>query len=571
MKLVGTASPEPSATRSRDDSPPPPTAVYDPERKRYFLINLPYERRDIAKSAGCRWDPEAKQWHTSSRMVLEELRRRGVPIVGGANPPSSVSGATVRAPPGMSYFPFQVEGIKYLLARRNSILADEMGLGKTVQVIGLINSDDSIHRVLIVCQAGLRIHWLRQLKTWLCRPLTPAICQGDALPSANILIANYEWVVRHRPLLDGLRFDLLVCDEAHYLKNAKAKRTQAILGGGGTNRIQADRRVFVTGTPVVNRPYELWPIIRAIDPKGLGGSWNHYVLRYCGAYRTEYGWDVSGATNLDELSAYLRGRFMIRRLKSDVLSELPPKRRYCVFLEPTAEAESHIARERMLWEQARRRHLEKLAKLRVEGAEQGLASMTPFPFDMLPEITAARQATALCKVPQVVAYVRDRCPERVVIMTWHREVAEAIAAGLPEGSAVVVHGQLSAEERQRRVDRFQNRECPYIVGTIAALGVGISLTAASTMIFAELDWSPGQMAQAEDRIHRMGQTQPVEIVYLVYDGTVDGNIGQALVRKWDILRRLLGGEETGSGELAVGRWGWLFDDEPAPAQATHAV
>lgn len=310
--------------------------------------------------------------------------------------------------------------------------------------------------------------------------------------------------------------------------------------------IRAKRRVFLTGTPLVNRPIELWPIVRSLDPTGLGKSWRAYVTRYCAAQQTRYGWDVSGASNLDELQTKLRATFMVRRLKSEVLRDLPPKVRQVI--DVPADGMRHLlAAEEALYAG----HRALIAKLQAtvdELREQGgaaydaavdqLRSATGVAFE---EMARARLDLAVAKLPFVIEHL-DAVVEstgKVVVMCWHHEICDALLAHFGR-SAVAVTGKVAIADRQAAVERFQSDpSCTVFVGTIKAAGVGLTLTAASTVVFAEQWWVPGDITQAEDRCHRIGQVNSVLVQHLVVDGSLDATQARTVVAKQAIIDRAL--------------------------------
>ncbi|MDD5719965.1 MAG: SNF2-related protein, partial [Candidatus Krumholzibacteria bacterium] len=252
-----------------------------------------------------------------------------------------VNESPLPVPAGLEYLPYQAEGIEFALGRRNTLIADEMGLGKTIQALGVINALD-IRRVLIVCPASLRINWAREARKWLCRRREICIVneKNTVLAGAEIVICNYDRVWDYWDRLAAVHWDLLIGDEAHYLKNPKSQRAKASLGGMiktalGNKRkrgiaASAARLRLLTGTPILNKPIELYPLLKALDRERWGQAWLWYATRYCAATRQRVGrdkevWDTSGASNLDELQRILRGTVMIRRRKMDVLKDLPPK------------------------------------------------------------------------------------------------------------------------------------------------------------------------------------------------------------------------------------------------------
>jgi len=306
--------------------------------------------------------------------------------------------------------------------------------------------------------------------------------------------------------------------------------------------IRAKRRVFLTGTPLVNRPIELWPIVRSLDPNGLGKSWRSYVTRYCAAHQTNYGWDVSGASNLDELQTKLRATFMVRRLKSEVLRDLPPKVRQVIAC-PADGMTQLVKAEAALFE-AHRAVIEKLQASVDELREQGgdaydaaverLRSATGVAFT---EMSRVRLDLAVAKLPFVIEHL-DAVVEstgKVVVMCWHHEVADALLAHFGR-AAVAVTGKVAIADRQAAVERFQtDPSCTVFVGTIKAAGVGLTLTAASTVVFAEQWWVPGDITQAEDRCHRIGQVNSVLVQHLVVDGSIDATQARVVVAKQEVI------------------------------------
>ena len=223
--------------------------------------------------------------------------------------------------PGFELFPFQEEGIRFALAREGALIADAMGLGKTVQAIGVINKNPSIRKIIIVCPASVRIPWRRELERWLKRQLSVAILGVDVgfvqtLFSKDVLIINWDRLSRFTKELSASTYDLCVLDECHYAKSLEAQRTRAALG------IRARRRIALSGTPISNRPIEIYPVLSWLSPhEWPADQWFQFAQRYCGAYHNGFGWDLGGASNLPELSHRLRSTVMIRRTKAEVLPE----------------------------------------------------------------------------------------------------------------------------------------------------------------------------------------------------------------------------------------------------------
>lgn len=457
-----------------------------------------------------------------------------------------------------AYLPFQKAGVQYAMCRLNTLIGDEMGLGKTIQAIGISNMDPSVRKVIIVCPATPKINWMKEWKKWDIKKLTVGLADTqNGIPNTDVIITNYEQLVKLGAKLKDREWDLLIVDECHKAKNPKADRTQFLLGTKKEQKktkvsrkkdkvtgivketktevvvpiippFMARRRVFLTGTPILNRPVELWPLCEALDPDGLGKSFWNFVTRYCGAKQTRFGWDFTGATNLDELQEKLRSSFMVRRLKADVLKELPPKRRQVVILEAEGNLRDLIKREKAAYAQ-----LEKAQK-------EGKSKLESISVDMT-QMSALRKETAIAKVPLIVETLRDMLEneEKLVVMCHHDDVVQALQKEFGN-DAVSLNCNTPQKLRDPNVVRFQtDPTCKLFIGTIQAAGVAITLTAASKMVFAELDWVPGNMSQAEDRIHRIGQLMHCLYLFLVVDESLDANMVEKLIEKTAIISAAL--------------------------------
>lgn len=408
----------------------------------------------------------------------------------------------IACPVGQTYLPYQVEGIRFAKNRDAVLIADEMGLGKTVQAIGWLNCHPEIETALVVCPASLKINWAREMDKWLISPCV------------DVTIINYDVLHKHDM---SAEYDVVIFDEAHYLKNKGAKRSRL------ARCIKAKNRVLLTGTPILNKPIELWHLLHLLDPILWPlKSYMAYALRYCAAYRNRFGWVLDGASHLDELRLQLEA-VMIRRLKADVLKELPPKRRQIVELPAGGTKISRMMRE---WSE----------RLDYYSHVKGMKD----PISVLwTEMASMRKEVALEKLPMAVQLIRDAVESsgQVVVFAHHHEVIDALAKELP--GSVVVDGRVPLKDRQLAVDHFQNHHSKVFIGQIQAAGVGLTLTAASHVIFVELSWVPGEMSQAEDRCHRIGQQDSVLVQHLVLENSLDAKIAKALVRKQGVIERAL--------------------------------
>ncbi len=517
-----------------------------------FVCECSFREKDAPKEAGFRWDPSAKQWWTPNWQTAEQLiehadesarsaialKRAGMQA---ALEQSRAMDAPIEipVPPGKELRGYQKAGVAYALAHQTTLIADEMGVGKTIQALALVNADPTIHTVLIICPASVKLNWRREAKAWLTRPMSVGIV-GEGLPYTDVVIINYDRLRKHRAGLRRQVWDLLVCDESHLIKNANAIRTAEVFGQRAyapKNRekidpIPARRRLFLTGTPILNRPIELWPLL-----KSQGWEWLSFVTRFCNGHQTKYGWDVSGASNLDELQQRLRSELMIRRLKRDVLTELPPKQRQVIELSANG-AEGLVQAEIAILRRSN-------PTVSEEDFLEAVARMQQTDFAAFGELSRLRHETALAKVPAVIEHLVEaiESSQKLILFGHHKDALTQIRAGLTQAGikSVMLTGDMTRmEDRQRSVDSFQNDPSVQVfIGTIGAAGVGITLTASSHVVFAELDWVPGNMSQAEDRAHRIGQTDSVLVQHLVFEGSLDAAIAQTLVRKQQIIEQAL--------------------------------
>lgn len=516
-----------------------------------YIFQIGFENRDIPKQAGFWWDGTRKVWFTKdwekaykclqfadpeTRQELEDRKNGFKKSVESSD--LTTTDFMPPVPDGLAYFPYQRAGIEFALNRKGTLIGDEMGVGKSIQAVGIINCLN-ITNILIVCPASLKLNWKRELEKWLTRPLTVGIVDGKNLPPTQIRIANYDILTKH----DFGSPDLLICDECQYLKSGnKTKRGKAM----ADLAIKSAKKVFLSGTPIVNRPIELYPILKMLDPE-TWGSFMAYAKRYCNAMQTRYGWDFSGSSNLDELNTRIRGSVMIRRLKKDVLKDLPSKIRQVIILPMNGMSEVlHAQNEalenfKILIDEANADLLKAQSDQEYLEAAKRLKDVRDL---MLSEISLLRRELAIAKVPYVIDHVDMALSggQKVILFAHHKEVIRQFM-GHYGSIAVQITGSDSMVNRQNSVDRFQNDpDIRLFVGSIQAAGTGLTLTASSHVVFAELDWVPGNVSQCEDRASRIGQTNTVLVQHLVVDDSIDSKMIKTIIAKQEIIDAALDGE-----------------------------
>lgn len=397
-------------------------------------------------------------------------------------------------------------------------------------------------------------------------PLICSLCKGKKFVFCTVCNGKGKLPSTNIELIDSLMtrtWDLIAVDEAHYLKNLTARRTKSILGDPFKKKLdskkigladKAKRRIFMTGTPIPNKPFEIWPIVSTLAPKEFGAL-RPFAVRYCNGHdelvtESKKVFKFDGATNLEELQEKLRSTCMIRRLKMDVLKDLPPKRRQILPLPPSEEAKILIASELEEWEKKFGNDLA-LVQAAIDIAEENDdKSGYDLAVDRLQyiqrvafvEMARVRRQVAVVKIPQVIEHLENMLEEgveKIICFAHHKEVIHALEKKF-DGIAVAIYGEIKQDDRQKAVDAFQtDPQIKLFIGGITAAGVGITLTAASNVVFAELDWTPGNMNQAEDRAHRIGQRNSVLVQHLVLDGSLDARMAQMIVEKQNIADRAL--------------------------------
>ena len=442
-------------------------------------------------------------------------------------------------PQGLLY-PHQAEGVVFLISKKRAILGDDMGLGKTRQAIVALNVAVPEGVILIVCPASLKLNWKREILM-----VDPAarieIIGYDKVEVKNPrwVIVNYDLLTKNANRLHDIPWTGVILDEAHFIKNASARTTQCLKLLGVNDQAKAPligpNYVFLlTGTPMTSRPRDLFNLLRCVGHPAAR-SFLSFAKRYCEAYRNDFGWVTTGASNIGELNLLMK-EIMLRRKKDEVL-DLPPKIRSWVPVDISGSPSALSAVENFLqWYQA---------------SDPSLPNDTQF----LARLTKVRVALHKAKHKAVAERVRDviATGDKVVIFTSFNEGVTKHAAAFG-AAAVTITGAQSAEQRMEAVDRFQTDPSVNVaVCNLIAGGVGITLTAGTHVIFQDLDWVPANHAQAEDRCYRMGQTRKVTVEYFHAEGSLDTYIARLLESKIKLINAVEADEIPDTsllGELA---------------------
>ncbi len=511
------------------------------------LVTMPYDSAAIPllrSMPGARWVPESKQWKVSTEPkdlprvleiaeqlqldvseVLKTLAAEGTP-----ESREAMKRAERKRADGAELFLYQKVGVEFLALHDRALLADDMGLGKTVQALVALPENE---RVILIAPAAVKYNWKEEASSW--RPdYKLHVCEGrnsfrmpergevviinyeilpDWLSPKSVLGKKYKEAVLTPEQAQCLKETTLIADEAHRAKNYKAARTQKV-----TELSKVCKRVwFLTGTPLMNRPEDLYGVLQAGDMRALG-SWDKFVGLFNG-YRNSFGGYDFG-TPSPEVPERMK-RVMLRRLKSEVLKDLPPKTYQKV--EVSLDKETIKSLNKFLVDEG--------IESKDEEAIQAELEMADLPgFEKFSEL---RALLAKSRIPAMLEMVEEfeESETPLLVFSAHRAPIEALK---DRAGWAIITGNTSAEERFNIVKLFQSGKLKGVGLTIQAGGVGLTLTRASHALFVDLDWTPAMNIQAEDRICRIGQTSDkVLIKRMVSNHPLDKHIQMLL--EWKLL------------------------------------
>lgn len=490
----------------------------------------------VIPARGRGWLPDDKAWWLDRRF-LQDFQR----VFPNVNLPDTV--APVEVPTAivttsfvtpnlkLQLFPFQQVAVEYVAGNRGrAIVGDEMGLGKTPVGVGVCAYYMDSRPAVIVCPKTMTTVWQDHVEKWLDGDTSCHIITGRktyAYPKVSFYIIQWDLLAYHIDFLAQVA-QIAIFDEAHRAANRRANRSEA------ASRLANSARICLplTGTPMRNGPKDIWNLLNMVAP----GEWPDFfpfAQRYCNAHqkeiRTKGGrrmvWDFNGASNQAELAIRLQGH-MIRRRKIQVLKDLPekyPPRQVNFVLSPIDRLQyAAVLRDTTMaiWEALER-----------DGYLSG---------EVLVQMAALRRLAANLVLPQVIEWVEDFIEDdKIILFTHHREIADEIYEHFGD-KAVKVVGGMPQSERKAAMDGFQNDPNKLVfVGNIAAAGEGLTLTAASTVLFVELPWTPADFDQCSDRAHRIGQNKAVSILVTNPVGTIYSDIWEVISSKREVIEGIV--------------------------------
>ncbi|GBP22445.1 hypothetical protein EVAR_78621_1 [Eumeta japonica] len=449
--------------------------------------------------------------------------------------PDSVDLSPIEPALRFKLMPFQEKGVRFGIAKSGRcMIADDMGLGKTFQALAIASYYRADWPMLIVTTSSMRLLYCRETWQNKIRELLPSVPMLSVVTvSANrdtqlaadrhtkVVIISYKMTTIHTQLLKDRKFGVIIIDESHYLKSHKAQCTAALAGVCKS----AARLILLSGTPALSRPAELYTQLNIIAPNFFGG-YIEYGKRYCAGKLTNFGWDMTGCSNLAELQIILQKKFLIRRTKEEVLTDLENKTRESVFLNQSLLQFSTEDLTGLSQMAAR--------YTKTKSSERHAALLTYF------------SESARVKIPAICKYLKqlvreESSKDKFLVFAHHKNMIEAVCSTLDELCVhyISIVGSTPSITRAELVDKFQYSElCRCAVLSITAASAGLTLTAADLVLFAELHWNPGILIQAEARAHRIGRRGGVCVRYLLAKGTSDDFMWPMLQDKLNVLNEV---------------------------------
>ena len=500
--------------------------------------SLPFEHsgnKSYTKSAVIASMIEKQDTYIHDKYVKESVRRMESYDADDCN-------EEFNTPEGLTLLPFQKVGVREIIKRRRMLLADDMGLGKTVQVLTTIYNLKP-KNVVIVCPTFLRSNWVREAKKW-CPDYTPVMIDGGSTKVIQrdklMLICGYDILSRKNKVSEAfskISCDFLVLDEAHMVKNFKAKRTRLLLGKSDNqlDGLASRSTYFVpcTGTPIIKDFEDMIPILLSTAPKTFSNARYFFIREIVIMTKSRRFVKKKMLVFKDVLRDLLVRSVLVRRTKEQVLKDLPDKivqylpynhKRLNELSKEETDIITHIAEENGCSLEEAAERLSKTPGMR-----------TPFR-----SLATIRKEQSLIKAEQACDIILNMLEsiDKVIVFAYHRDCIDFLHSKL---GGVKMYGGMSKEQKDKAVESFQFGNERVFIGQIDAAGTGLTLTASNYVVFVELDWSPQKLSQAEDRPYRIGQKNNVNVYYLLVEGSVDALIAKNMVPKVRLHQQLING------------------------------
>lgn len=540
-------------------------------------FTFPYDAAivtDIKTIPGRRWDGERKVWVIPSEVaetgadILEALIKRH-----GFNADIEVSQYLRRAAassvaqrqasrsleshidlPVKGLYPFQIAGVEYALKTKRLIIGDPVGLGKSVQALTTIETANA-YPVLFICKPTARWQMQEEVAKWLPRRRS-IVLSGEAtsaIEPADVVICPWSILDVWTAELTRVPFKSAIIDESHMAKERDAKRTKAVK----TLTSHLEYRIALTATDVKSRPSELISQLEIIGRLGDLGGWHTFVTRYCSGFKDTFGWNVRGASNIEELHERMRAVCYLRREKSDVLTELPPVQYSVVPLDmkvPYAYKRAEADVVSWLGERAEAKAAMKGLSQWEQRAARRSTEAKAANAERLVRFGALKQVAAQQKIDATIEWLYDflagSSDQKIIVFTDFRETTERVAK---EFMAPAIYGGISDRTRENARKSFQDDPATRIlVANYMSAGESLTLTAAQHVAFVGLPWTPADVDQAIGRAYgRLSDIHGLVAHWLIARGTIEEYIVEMLGTKRHVTSKLVSGREAVASETAM--------------------
>ncbi len=545
----------------------------------FFVAHSIFDENEKLKRGGFKWDTVKKKWMSNDfrcaenlisycdslavfqiRFIKENLQK----AVQKSASAEGVGNIKLYHQPNMKPYPYQQAGVEYMLPRPAVILADSMGLGKTAQALITINMRHPVE-ALIVCPSILKYNWLKEARKWMIGHITVYIYEGQKIryykarmtnhnKDTVLHIINYDILEKFKDRLMNTPFNFFIADESQKIKNPDAQRTKIAIELAK----KAKWKMFITGTPIYNKPKDLFVMLNLIDSNMFGDKFQ-FEQRYCGAYKASGSTKYGTATNVDELNTILRANYMVRRLTKDVMKDLPEKIKDVIVInesdlnvivekEKKVVEDSRIEEEKLVTEIDRLKELAKTNQEYETDYKERVKKLREIRFKNFGELSRIRKELAIKKTPYVVNFVKEILDNsedplsKIVLFGHHTEVLEKLFAELKKYKPVIITGKISDKERQQSINLFsQKNDTRVFIGSMGAAGTGVDglQNHCNIAVFAELDWTPSLVDQAESRLQRIGQKETVWVYHIVADESLDSKIIKMMMEKEAVAKEIL--------------------------------
>lgn len=427
---------------------------------------------------------------------------------------------SVSVPAGLSLRGYQKACVAFARGKRALLIADQAGIGKTPESIAIINDHPEWKTGLIICKNIGKINWLRELRRWLTRPMSMWIADTSIFPHRDIVIINYQLLTKYKSHICARNWDFIIADEAHMFKSSKAQVFKNMMELQRTS----GNRFALTGTPIVNVAEDIFQILTWLDP-----------ITYDNSVRFKYLYNEPR-----RLHNHLRTHIMLRRLKKDVLQELPKVEHRIVEFDdeepmdgPARELYSKLTEIEKAIAEAQIHKDERAFRLALSAMDDALK----VPFS---EMSEFRKRTGERKFEYCMEFLKSAMEEtdKIVVFAHHRHLLEKAHSEIP--GSVLLYGGMHNNDKQLAIDRFQNDpKVPVFFASITTAGDTITLTASSRVIFFEQDWRPAIMEQCISRVDRMGQVNSVLVDHLTLRNSCDSKVARRLTMKMELSENIL--------------------------------